>query len=141
LVNKDSILVPRFNQLKDIFTGRHFVKNSISFQGDNKKLFIPDYVKDIPSVVNRIKGDIGAVEYEGYYKAVFSPGSLYCQLTYLGPDIPWQKLIKTDQINVQLKLLDKESSDQRELQEMYAVPIVEYFHINNENGDGKIWLI
>nr|KAJ3418982.1 hypothetical protein HK105_007562 [Polyrhizophydium stewartii] len=76
-------------------TERHLY--SVHLDGSNKKRLTPPagttFASLVPSINQTLGQPVGAV---GFYDATFSPACRYYLLAYLGPDVPFQELHRTD---------------------------------------------
>lgn len=120
-------------------TQRHVF--SISFDGKDKTSMIPSLVESRPAVVKQYGNELREIGKDGYYSARYSPGSTYYQLSYAGPDLPFEMLEKVgdtlfgDKNRYQHRLID-----QYHLHTEFEVPYIKYFTIKNDEGDGKLLL-
>jgi len=62
----------------------------------------------------------------GYYRVSFSAGSGYALLGYVGPSIPWQKIISTPSNDLTYEEVLEENKDLANMANEYALPINVY---------------
>jgi dipeptidyl aminopeptidase B len=62
----------------------------------------------------------------GYYRVSFSAGSGYALLGYVGPSIPWQKIISTPSNDLTYEEVLEENKDLANMASEYALPINVY---------------
>ncbi|KIY67818.1 dipeptidyl aminopeptidase [Cylindrobasidium torrendii FP15055 ss-10] len=68
-----------------------------------------------------------------YYSSSFSPEAGYYVLTYLGPDVPWQRIIKADSPSFDYVL--SSNIDLRNTTSVYEAPTIIHSTLNNDGYD------
>jgi dipeptidyl aminopeptidase/acylaminoacyl peptidase len=115
-------------------TQRHVF--SISFEGKDKTSMIPTSIETRPAVVKQQGNELTEIGKDGYYSAKFSPGSTYYQLSYAGPDLPFERLEKVGDISFgDMPKYQHQLNDQLQLHTQFEIPTIKYFTIKNDAGD------
>ena len=78
------------------------------------------------------------IEQPGYYATSFSTGAGYYLLTYKGPDVPWQKVKKSDNEKFNINL--EENASLRSLLNGTQIPTRRWSTVEI-NGHGKVFYI